>query len=201
MNCPTDGTTLLMSERNGIEIDYCPDCRGIWLDRGELDKILDAVKGDAPAVHPRRDYAWAAGGALGVVLASVALTSFTADNSTATPVPQVTATASSGASTIETDATSPLGDLRPFVVIVNDLDAKLKAGDFASVTARAKDLEVAWDSKEAAIKPASPGDWHQLDGAIDELLTSVRATTPSVDAINSAITGFRDTVAAIDRKQ
>ena len=159
------------------------------------------IKGDAPAVHPRRDYAWAAGGALGVVLASVALTSFTADNSTATPVPQVTATASSGASTIETDATSPLGDLRPFVVIVNDLDAKLKAGDFASVTARAKDLEVAWDSKEAAIKPASPGDWHQLDGAIDELLTSVRATTPSVDAINSAITGFRDTVAAIDRKQ
>lgn len=37
-----------MSERNGIEIDYCPECRGIWLDRGELDKILDAVKADAP---------------------------------------------------------------------------------------------------------------------------------------------------------
>ena len=48
MKCPTDGTTLLMSERNSIEIDYCPECRGIWLDRGELDKILDAVKADAP---------------------------------------------------------------------------------------------------------------------------------------------------------
>lgn len=56
MNCPTDGTTLLMSERNGIEIDYCPDCRGIWLDRGELDKILDAVKGDAPAPRDQRGY-------------------------------------------------------------------------------------------------------------------------------------------------
>lgn len=41
MNCPTDGAVLVMSERNGIEIDYCPTCRGVWLDRGELDKIID----------------------------------------------------------------------------------------------------------------------------------------------------------------
>jgi Zn-finger nucleic acid-binding protein len=41
MQCPTDGTVLTMSERSGIEIDYCPACRGVWLDRGELDKILD----------------------------------------------------------------------------------------------------------------------------------------------------------------
>jgi Zn-finger nucleic acid-binding protein len=41
MQCPTDGTTLVMSERSGIEIDYCPECRGVWLDRGELDKIID----------------------------------------------------------------------------------------------------------------------------------------------------------------
>jgi Zn-finger nucleic acid-binding protein len=41
MQCPTDGTTLTMSERSGIEIDYCPTCRGVWLDRGELDKILE----------------------------------------------------------------------------------------------------------------------------------------------------------------
>jgi Zn-finger nucleic acid-binding protein len=40
MQCPTDGATLVMSERSGIEIDYCPTCRGVWLDRGELDKIL-----------------------------------------------------------------------------------------------------------------------------------------------------------------
>jgi uncharacterized protein len=41
MNCPVDGTQLVMSERHGIEIDYCPQCRGVWLDRGELDKILE----------------------------------------------------------------------------------------------------------------------------------------------------------------
>jgi Zn-finger nucleic acid-binding protein len=41
MQCPTDQTTLVMSERSGIEIDYCPQCRGVWLDRGELDKILE----------------------------------------------------------------------------------------------------------------------------------------------------------------
>jgi len=41
MNCPVDGTQLAMSEREGVEIDYCPSCRGIWLDRGELDKIIE----------------------------------------------------------------------------------------------------------------------------------------------------------------
>ena len=41
MNCPVDGAVLELSERQGVEIDYCPECRGVWLDRGELDKIID----------------------------------------------------------------------------------------------------------------------------------------------------------------
>jgi Zn-finger nucleic acid-binding protein len=41
MNCPVDGSVLTMSERSGVEIDYCPQCRGVWLDRGELDKIIE----------------------------------------------------------------------------------------------------------------------------------------------------------------
>ena len=41
MKCPTCNVALVMADRNGIEIDYCPDCRGIWLDRGELDKIIE----------------------------------------------------------------------------------------------------------------------------------------------------------------
>lgn len=41
MQCPIDNTTLAMTDRLGIEIDYCPTCRGIWLDRGELDKIIE----------------------------------------------------------------------------------------------------------------------------------------------------------------
>ena len=41
MKCPNCNVQLIMSERQGIEIDYCPQCRGIWLDRGELDKIIE----------------------------------------------------------------------------------------------------------------------------------------------------------------
>ena len=41
MNCPQCSVALVMSERQGVEIDYCPQCRGVWLDRGELDKIIE----------------------------------------------------------------------------------------------------------------------------------------------------------------
>lgn len=51
MKCPVDSIDLIMSERSGVEIDYCPQCRGVWLDRGELDKILDrAAETMGPAV-------------------------------------------------------------------------------------------------------------------------------------------------------
>jgi Zn-finger nucleic acid-binding protein len=41
MNCPLCNVELKMTDRQGIELDYCPQCRGIWLDRGELDKIIE----------------------------------------------------------------------------------------------------------------------------------------------------------------
>lgn len=41
MNCPNCNETLVMTDRQGVEIDYCPKCRGVWLDRGELDKIIE----------------------------------------------------------------------------------------------------------------------------------------------------------------
>ena len=41
MKCPIDGTELKIADRQGVEIDYCPQCRGVWLDRGELDKIIE----------------------------------------------------------------------------------------------------------------------------------------------------------------
>lgn len=50
MDCPVcKNVSLVMSERQGIEIDYCPNCRGVWLDRGELDKIIERSVGAAPA--------------------------------------------------------------------------------------------------------------------------------------------------------
>ena len=45
MTCPTCNVELRMTERQGVEIDYCPKCRGVWLDRGELDKIIEASAG------------------------------------------------------------------------------------------------------------------------------------------------------------
>lgn len=54
MDCPAcRNVQLLMSERQGIEIDYCPNCRGVWLDRGELDKIIDrSTENVSPAQMP-----------------------------------------------------------------------------------------------------------------------------------------------------
>ncbi len=52
MKCPNDGAVLTMSERSGVEIDYCPECRGVWLDRGELDKILDRAAAEIPSAPP-----------------------------------------------------------------------------------------------------------------------------------------------------
>ena len=63
MACPIDGATLVMSERQGIEIDYCPTCRGVWLDRGELDKIIErsgAAEQAAPAPPQPQGQSWGA---------------------------------------------------------------------------------------------------------------------------------------------
>ena len=54
-NCPEE--RLLMTERNGVEIDYCPKCRGVWLDRGELDKLLERATELALAEAPPRQAA------------------------------------------------------------------------------------------------------------------------------------------------
>ena len=52
MLCPVDKTPLAMSDRQGVEIDYCPTCRGVWLDRGELDKIIERNAQAAPQPAP-----------------------------------------------------------------------------------------------------------------------------------------------------
>ena len=46
MNCPVCNVPLAMADRQGVEIDYCPQCRGVWLDRGELDKIIERSAGE-----------------------------------------------------------------------------------------------------------------------------------------------------------
>ena len=55
MKCPTcPDSTLVMTERQGVEIDYCPACRGVWLDRGELDKLIERA-GTPPAAAASAD--------------------------------------------------------------------------------------------------------------------------------------------------
>ena len=59
MPCPACKVPLAMSDRQGVEIDYCPQCRGVWLDRGELDKIIErSLAADAPpsSVPPQQHY-------------------------------------------------------------------------------------------------------------------------------------------------
>ena len=67
MLCPVCHVGLAMTDRQGVEIDYCPQCRGVWLDRGELDKIIDRAMSDTaaptrpapfaqPSYRPDRDY-------------------------------------------------------------------------------------------------------------------------------------------------
>lgn len=55
MTCPNCNETLVMSDRNGVEIDYCPKCRGVWLDRGELDKIIERSNSHSSKSHPEAD--------------------------------------------------------------------------------------------------------------------------------------------------
>lgn len=54
MNCPIDGTELRITDRQGVEIDYCPKCRGVWLDRGELDKLIERSAAAPFAAEPER---------------------------------------------------------------------------------------------------------------------------------------------------
>ena len=72
MQCPIDSTTLQLFERQGVEIDYCPQCRGVWLDSGELDKLIQRADNDTdggdrsrahdpattPDRHPKKKKHW-----------------------------------------------------------------------------------------------------------------------------------------------
>ncbi len=55
MNCPVCNIALTMSERQGVEIDYCSKCRGVWLDRGELDKIIERASAEMTSRPPKHE--------------------------------------------------------------------------------------------------------------------------------------------------
>ena len=71
MLCPVCRTGLALSDRGGVEIDYCPSCRGVWLDRGELDKIIErtAFSDGGPKASSQHHDRGKAGGLLGLAAA------------------------------------------------------------------------------------------------------------------------------------
>ncbi|MBL7260210.1 hypothetical protein JKJ07_38515 [Actinoplanes sp. LDG1-01] len=132
------------------------------------------AKGDEPAGGRRSDYAWA--GAAVVVLAAAGW------GLSGTPAPSNRAELTTATSTTSAKAAHPttrLGDLSAFTVIATDVKTKVDHNDLTAGKTKVKDLEVAWDDAESGLKPRDPAKWHQLDGEIDTVLTSLRAGSPT----------------------
>lgn len=154
-----------------------------------------AEKGSGPLGGRRRDLGWAIGGAAAVVVLGLVLAGFR------TPTTSAAAGTDPGAPTAAGSAVHPttaLGDVSRFSTIVTSVQGHVAQNDLAGATTNVKDLELAWDSAEAGLKPRDPKDWRLLDGEIDGVLTSLRAGTPNQPASAAALDTLAKTLNTFD---